>query len=113
MKYFITLLIVPFLFAGKCDKKEDAIPTCIQGRIDSIKALPRWNPPAQVDEYFYNGQRVFLFSSDCCDQYNYLYTETCDMVCAPSGGFTGAGDRKCQDFGQTAKHIRLVWKDPR
>jgi len=78
-----------------------------------IKQEPVWNPPAQVDEYMYKNKQVFLFSSNCCDQYNMLYDNQCNLVCAPSGGFAGRGDGKCPDFFETAKHIKLIWKDPR
>jgi hypothetical protein len=98
-----------------CSKKNagsDA-SSCIQQKIDDIKKQPRWNPPATVNEYMYNGKTVYLFSSDCCDQYNMIYDNLCNYVCAPSGGITGKGDGKCEDFNTSAKHIRLVWKDER
>lgn len=90
-----------------------AIPICIQVMIDSIKKETRYNPPAEVTEYNYNGKRVFLFTSDCCDNYNSLFDENCNYVCAPSGGFTGKGDMKCNDFTEKAKMVKLVWKDER
>ena len=98
-----------------CKKKNGnavAIPACIQLKIDSIKNEPKWNPPAEVNEYTYNGKTVYLFSSNCCDQYNILVDENCHYLCAPSGGITGSGDRKCTDFNN-ATHVRLVWKDAR
>lgn len=99
---------------SRCSKqKPDAIPVCIQQKIEAIKAEPKWNPPAEVDEYLYNGKHVFLFSSNCCDQYNILYDENCEVICAPSGGLTGKGDGKCADFAESAKHVKLIWKDER
>ena len=67
----------------------------------------------EVDEYIYEGKQVFLFSSPCCDQYNNLYDKDCNLICAPSGGYTGKGDNKCPEFSSKAKHIRLLWKDDR
>jgi hypothetical protein len=113
MKNILLFLIIPFLTAATCNKSRQTIPVCIQQKIDEIKAQSRWNPPAQVNEYTYRKQRVYLFSSDCCDQYNMLYDENCNAVCAPSGGFAGKGDEKCADFDETAKYVRLVWKDER
>jgi hypothetical protein len=55
------------------------------GKIDSIKKLPKFNPPAEVTEYSFNEKRVFLFTSDCCDFFNSVYDENCQYVCAPSG----------------------------
>lgn len=109
----IAVLALPLFTFSTCNKEKDLLSPCIQEKIEAIKAQPRWNPPAQVDEYLYNGKKVYLFSSDCCDQYNILYDAECNYICAPSGGLTGKGDGKCTDFKETAQHLRVVWKDPR
>ena len=114
MKFILILALS--LFVTKCKTSRelpDSVPACIKNKIEEIKKEPVWNPPAQVEEYNYNGKKVFLFSADCCDQYNMLYDENCKVICAPSGGFTGKGDGKCSDFFSTAKYTGLVWKDPR
>lgn len=72
-----------------------------------------FNPPAEINEFEYDGRKVYLVSADCCDMFNSVYDDQCNYVCAPSGGFTGKGDRKCIDFNQQAKHLRLIWKDDR
>lgn len=113
MKYFLLVFSFPALFGHQCGKNKTRIPVCVQQRIDSIKAEPKWNPPAEVNEYVYKGKRVFLFTSNCCDQYIMLYDGTCNYICAPSGGFTGKGDGKCTDFYENAKHVKLIWKDER
>ncbi len=102
------------LSANNCHKSKIAsIPPCIQARIDEIKKDKPWNPAAEVHEYTYQGKRVFYFNSRCCDFYNTVYDENCNYVCAPDGGITGTGDRKCPDFRTSAKEVRLVWKDER
>jgi hypothetical protein len=109
-----TITILLTVVAQKCNKeKEGKIPVCIQHRIDEIKKQPKWNPPAEVYEYNYNGKRVFYFSSDCCDNFDSVVDENCNYVCAPSGGITGKGDGKCKDFNANAKKVKLVWKDDR
>jgi hypothetical protein len=113
MKYLVLLLSLPVLLALQCNKRQSKIPTCIQAKIDQIKAQPEWNPPATVHEYIYQGKHVYLFSSDCCDQYNQLVDENCNSLCAPSGGITGKGDGKCADFSAAAQLVKLVWKDSR
>jgi predicted transcriptional regulator len=114
MKALILGVTILSLSAQTCSKKNDTgIPSCVQQKIDEIKAQPKWNPPAQVEEYIYKGKRVFAFSSNCCDQYNPVYDEACNYICAPSGGMTGKGDRKCEDFATDAKFVRVVWKDER
>jgi len=115
MKYAIFILLLTELMSSTCRKAQESqtIPSCIQQKIDEIKSQPKWNPPAEVNEYLYNDKHVYLFSSPCCDQYNMLYSEDCTPLCAPSGGFTGRGDGKCADFNEKAKKLRLVWKDDR
>jgi hypothetical protein len=97
----------------KCGKNRNAIPACVQQKIEEIQREPKWNPPAEVNEYNYRGKKVYLFTSNCCDQYNNLSDSDCNNICAPSGGFTGKGDAKCNDFFETAVHIKLIWKDAR
>lgn len=130
MKTILLLLSFTILASETCDKKkkdkeqdksnattssaeQGSIPGCIQVKIDSIKALPRFNPPAEVSEYVYKDKRVFLFSSDCCDNFNLLFDENCKYVCAPTGGITGKGDMSCTDFTEKAKLVKQVWKDER
>jgi len=107
------MLSSSFLLSVNCNKQKSSIPSCIQQKIDAIKALPKWNPPAEVKEYIYQGKHVYLFSADCCDQFNPLYDSDCTYICAPSGGITGKGDMKCTDFSSVAQFVKLVWKDPR
>ena len=102
------------LVLGTCRKENKSdIPSCIQARIEQIKLEHKWNPPAEVHEYLYNEEKVYLITSDCCDQFITLVDGSCKTICAPSGGITGKGDGKCPDFYEKAQHIRLVWKDPR
>lgn len=115
MKFILLILALPVMMAKQCSKNnnEKATPPCVLQKIEEIKAKPRYNPPAEVNEYNYKGTNVYLFTSDCCDQYIMLYDAQCQYICAPSGGLTGKGDDKCINFFDTAKHTRLVWKDGR
>lgn len=98
---------------GEPTTSAPSIPACIKQKIDSIKQQPAWNPPARVEEYEYEGRKVYLLSANCCDRFTTAFDGTCNYICAPSGGFTGRGDGKCRDFSEKAKMIRLVWKDER
>jgi hypothetical protein len=89
------------------------IPACVQAKIDSIKNIPVWNPPASVYSYVYKNQTVYSFSADCCDQYNVVYDANCKVICSPSGGITGSGDGKCPDFQKMATNETLIWRDSR
>lgn len=111
MRLLVSLVLAALLFF-QCNKKYTEY-SCINSKIGRIKAQRKWNPPAEVNEYIYQGKRVFLFSADCCDKFYELYDENCNKICAPSGGISGHGDGKCMDFQSTAQFVRLVWKDDR
>ena len=116
--YFCTIWIGFLACHRKMSTEADVavvndVPACIQQKIDSIKQLPVWNPPAEINEYDYGERKVYLISANCCDFYSIAVDSNCNYVCAPSGGFTGQGDRKCADFNEKAKLVRLVWKDER
>jgi hypothetical protein len=116
MKVLFLSLAVATVAATECSKKKPvsvAVPACIQQKIDSLQAAPKANPPAEVAEYTYHGKTVYSISGNCCDQYNIVFDGDCQYVCAPSGGLTGQGDRRCADFGSDAKLVRVVWKDRR
>ena len=111
-------LIIAFssvvLLSMQCRKSVNVdAPSCIEQKIRQIKSQSKWNPPATVSEYDYNGKKVYLFTSDCCDQYIELFDSNCNYLCAPSGGIAGHGDGKCADFYDKATLIRVVWKDTR
>jgi hypothetical protein len=108
-----TLVIFGVIAAHKCTKEKESIPSCIQQKINEIKKQPRWNPPAEVYEYRYQGKKVYYVTSDCCDNFNTVYDENCNYLCAPDGGITGKGDRKCADFTEKAERVKLIWKDDR
>lgn len=128
MKYILILLAFPLFSSTECGKKKnkeaikdeqtqngvsgnDSIPVCVKQFIDSAMKEKPPVPPVQVDEYIYNGKKVFLFTAPCCDFFNTVYDENCKMICSPTGGITGKGDGKCEDFGAKAKYIKLVWKN--
>jgi hypothetical protein len=111
----LTRLLFLFALAAlltQCEKDEIIIPACIQQKIDSIKQLPKADPPLQVHAWDYGGRRVYLFSS-CCNELVKVFDENCNYVCSPSGGPTGFGDSTCTDFYQTAQHKAIIWKDNR
>jgi len=104
----IGLILVLTFLVGTCHKTEILdganCPTCIQSLINSS------NPPLEVWQYSYNNQTVYLVKPDCCDQYEQLYSTSCSLICAPSGGITGKGDGKCTDFEDVATNGQMVWK---
>jgi hypothetical protein len=114
MKGLIAAVLFIILQSEGCKKERTIrLPPCIQGKIEAISQQPKYNPPATVYRYLYGDRYVYLFSSDCCDQYNYVYDKDCNVICAPSGGITGRGDGRCSNFRQVAGDETLIWKDPR
>lgn len=114
MKFYFLPLLLATVVTKDCSKeKPSGLPKCVQLRIEAIKKEPRWNPPAQVDEYRYKGKTVYLFSADCCDQFTVVMDSECQYMCAPAGGLTGKGDRKCDDFFTEAQLVKTAWKDQR
>lgn len=87
-----------------------AIPPCIQQMIDSAKKQVQGMGITEIRRYIYNGAKVYLVTAPCCDQYNPLYDSACHFLFAPSGGFTGKGDRTNTDFFTQAKEDSLIWK---
>jgi hypothetical protein len=113
MKFIVLACLVLFV-AGNCNKNAfSRLPACIQDKIAAIAQQHKYNPPATVYRYLYQDRYVYLVSSDCCDQNNYLFDKDCQLVCAPTGGITGKGDGKCPNFKQLATDETLVWKDDR
>ena len=114
MKWTLTLVMVFMLKAESCHRQlQLRIPACVQDKIDAITQQPGFNPPATVHRYLYQDNYVYLITSNCCDQYNYVYDRDCNVICAPSGGITGKGDGRCTNFFQVATDETVVWKDPR
>ncbi len=121
MKFILILLAIPVLSSSDCGKKKSkgeeqkepvsAMPACIQKMIDDGRKQSPPEVPLQVEEYMYNGNTVYLVTAPCCDHYNVLYDTACKEICAPSGGFTGRGDGKCEDFSKNAKLVKVVWKN--
>ena len=56
------------------------------------------DPILTVTEYDWNGETVYYFGMNCCDQFNPVYDQTCTYICAPDGGFAVQGDGQCVDF---------------
>ncbi len=66
--------------------------------------------PQAIYRYSYKGKIVYLAEMPCCDQFNVLFSRDLLEICAPSGGFSGAGDGKCPDFVSKKRSEKLIWK---
>lgn len=107
----IAFLLIVASACKKPDLQED-VPPCIKQKINQAINQPVQNPPMQVWKWTDNSNTYYYVTSGCCDQFNYLYDDKCNIVCAPDGGFSGGGDGNCPTFQGTVVKT-LVWKDPR
>ena len=110
----IALVLFLMVLLSSCHKLElnEDVPTCIEDQIKEIQCESVYNPPAEVWKWEADNKVYYLFTSDCCDQFDYLYDANCSIVCSPSGGFTGEGDGNCPEFENQVERS-LVWKDDR
>lgn len=114
MKRLLTLLLLTSLLSAfQCGDENDACPDFVDKKIAELKRRPKQNPAAVITAYTFQGATVYGVSSDCCDQFNYIYDACGNVLCAPSGGITGRGDGQCPDFADQATDARVVWRDPR
>lgn len=109
---FLSLLLMLAVMSG-CNKSPADAPSWLKDLIQQKMDNSVENPPTQIYECAYKGNTVYLVSSACCDQYDHLYNETGEVICAPSGGFTGKGDGRCKDFSLDTNECRIFWKDSR
>lgn len=111
IQILLLFLLLTFVACIK-DELEINVPDCVVKKVQEIKKEPVRNPPAQVWEWKVDDTIYFYITSDCCDQFNYLYNVECNVVCAPDGGLTGNGDGNCPDFSNVIEKT-LVWEDDR
>jgi hypothetical protein len=96
----------------KTSDQTSKTPSCIETKIEVLIKEPVANPPAEVWKWETEGKIFYYFNAACCDQFSTLYNASCDIICAPDGGFTGRGDGKCPEFPKDTKRT-LIWKDTR
>lgn len=111
MRFLFASIILTFFSCNQPQLEKDA-PNCIKRKIKDLQKKEVQNPPAEVWEWKVDGKTYYYITSDCCDQYNYLFNEDCEVVCAPDGGFTGSGDGNCPSFNGTIQKT-LIWEDDR
>jgi hypothetical protein len=101
--------------ACKFKKKtnSNAIPNWVVIKIRELEKEKPHQLKSFIAEYQYKGKRVFYIPADCCDQLNPLYDEAGNILCYPSGGFTGNGNGKCTDFNFDPKSKKIIWEDIR
>jgi hypothetical protein len=108
--FAIIWLVLLAMLVMDCDRSDDyeGLPMCVEKQLTKQDAVRK--PPVEVWRWNVDDKTYYYFRSECCDQYNYLFDDNCEIVCAPDGGFSGKGDGTCPQFeGQIEKS--LIWKD--
>ncbi len=119
MKWLLIALILPLAWCAAprsaskqaAPEGKDSIPACIRSLINERNMDIPPSPPQSITTYTYEGKTVYYFREGCCDKFNVVYDDSCHLLGAPDGGFTGRGDGKLPGFFSKAKMIRVVWKE--
>jgi hypothetical protein len=109
------LLTIVYLLSG-CASAGNRESVWVEKKIREFESAPVANPPRAIYASTYQGNEVVYISAACCDIPDALYSRDGDLICAPSGGFTGRGDGRCPDFfegGKKQPAMRLIWQDER
>ena len=93
--------------------KETTLPACVTKLIHQFSSEEKQNPPRKIFSYTYKEKKVYYVTAPCCDNFNDLYDENCNLLGHPDGGFTGRGDGNFPDFNETKTHEQLIWADKR
>ena len=109
---FLALLLL-VVFGCKDNGVTSYGPDWLNKKIQQFESGPLEASPGRIYSYEYTGNLVYYILSPCCDQFNFLYNDQGLIICAPDGGFTGAGDGKCVDFRTERKNEKIVWQDKR
>ncbi|MSR73369.1 hypothetical protein EXS61_02085 [Candidatus Parcubacteria bacterium] len=102
------------LTAGTANVPTSEYPVWIKNIIAEVESYPAFDPRVSLTQYQYRNQIVYYLPvTRCCDFTSSLYNESGEFICAPDGGFTGGGDRKCSDFFTARQNAKVIWTDPR
>jgi len=80
------------------EHSDDPIPPpkrAVQACIAAFEATSPDKRTSDIRKVLYDGKPAYLVISPCCDRYDYLYDAQGLRMCAPWGGISGKGDRKC------------------
>ncbi|WP_292993972.1 hypothetical protein [Nitrosomonas sp.] len=90
---------------------ENFLPLWLMQKIDGFIKESATDRPLFIRQFGYKGTVVYHFTSQCCDQFNYLYDVAGSIICAPDGGFSGGGDGLCPDFANASTAGTVIWED--
>lgn len=85
------------------------MPKCLQEKVVSMSENPSEGTPLYVTRYTYKNKTVYYVASSCCDKFNAVYDEDCNLLGHPDGGLTGKGDGTLMDFRSEATNSKVIW----
>jgi hypothetical protein len=111
MKLMIWAICVVCIASCTVHKKaaDTDMPACLAKMLDSLKK-EGVNMPGSITKYSYRSKTVYYVLSGCCDQFNPVYDNECNILGAPDGGLTGKGDGKLTGFKDEATNPQLIWR---
>ncbi|UOQ65745.1 DUF6970 domain-containing protein [Hymenobacter volaticus] len=130
MNRFFTCLLTSLLLLGTMggcstsDAEASLSPVCpdkiSETLITQLSQEPKRTPVAEITQYTYLGQTVYLVTGGGATTanggsttLNYLFDTCGNVLCAASGGANNQGDGRCPDFKANATNPVLVWRDSR
>jgi len=111
--HLVALIAFCILLVACSQPTQSGNPAWVDQLIEKFKTEPVGNPPQSIWRYEYNGQVVYYVPAQCCDMFSTLYDADGNVICAPNGGITGAGDGRCKDFAAQRTGEQLIWEDSR
>jgi len=88
-------------------------PAWLSAKIGEYESGPARQAPIEIWQLMHKGQIAYYFVSPCCDQYNPLFAASGQILCNPSGGFSGGGDGKCPKPADPGSKVNFVWAHPK
>jgi hypothetical protein len=89
------------------------LPEWLKEQVHAYATAPLGAAPESVWQFDLEGKPVYYIPAPCCDQYDRLFAADGSFLCAPSGGLTGRGDRRCPGILPKRDEMKLIWQHPR
>lgn len=106
---YIFVFLITIISACTKVSVPEGTPRAIKKLIDKeqkncLNTVTSFTIKEETVYYFDNGY------GGCADMFNDLYSENGELICHPSGGFSGGGDGKCDDKYKNLKDGVVIWE---
>ena len=118
MNRVLTLYLLWLLLLGgatSCSSTNDAMELACPSDfadtlIEQLKQKPKQTPAAEVTQYTYRGQKVYLVTGG---NTSYVFDVCGHVMCSAPISAANGGDGRCPDFATAATNPQVLWTDPR